>query len=73
MRISIYTGEITNPKRVSIDDSITLSELIEQQNLVGEIQLNGSSLNGTNRNTKLADLGVKANDYLCYARKNGGN
>ena len=73
MFIRLNVGQITDPKTELVDDSLTLQEVISRYNLNGEVTLNGSSLSRIDKRLTLAEIGVVADDYLCSARKNGGN
>lgn len=73
MLVRINVGPITDPKSELVDDSLTLADAIAKYNLVGEITLNGSSLSTIDKRKTLKDLGITQDDYLCSARKNGGN
>lgn len=71
--IKINVGSITDPVKELVDDSMTLEQLTTKYNMNGVIMLNGVSLNSVNKKTTLKSLGVKEDDFLCSARKNGGN
>jgi hypothetical protein len=73
MFVRLNVGQITDPKTELVDNNLTLAEVAAQYNLTGEITLNGSSLSQVDKRTTLAELGVQTDDYLCSARKNGGN
>lgn len=73
MLVNIYVGAITDPKKVMVDDSKKLGDILSEYNMSGEITLNGASLSNTPRNKTLKELGVDDDSYLCSARKNGGN
>ena len=73
MYIRLNVGQITDPRQELVDDQLTLQEIITRYNLNGEVTLNGSSLSQIDKRLKLADIGVSQDDYLCSARKNGGN
>lgn len=73
MLVRINVGPITDPKSELVEDSITLADAIAQYNLVGELTLNGSSLSSVDKRKTLKELGISQDDYLCSARKNGGN
>lgn len=73
MLVRINVGPITDPKTEMIDDSMTLADAIARFNLNGELTLNGSSLSTVDKRKTLKELGIAQDDYLCSARKNGGN
>lgn len=73
MLVRINVGPITDPKTEMIDDSMTLADAIARFNLNGELTLNGSSLSTVDKRKTLKELGIVQDDYLCSARKNGGN
>lgn len=71
--IRLNIGSITDPVKELVDDSMTLEKAINTYNLNGVVMLNGVSLDRVDKSNTLAQLGVKEDDYLCGARKNGGN
>lgn len=73
MFVRLNVGPITDPTQQLVDSNMTLKQAIETYHLNGIVMLNGISLDGVDKNTTLAQLGVAEDDYLCGARKNGGN
>ena len=73
MLVRLNIGPITDPQSAMVEDSMTLGDAIAKYNLIGEVSLNGSSLSSVDKKKTLKELGITKDDYLCSARKNGGN
>ena len=73
MLVRLNIGPITDPQSAMVEDSMTLGDAIAKYNLIGEISLNGSNLSSVDKKKTLKELGITTDDYLCSARKNGGN
>lgn len=73
MLVRLNIGPITDPQSAMVEDSMTLGDAIAKYNLIGEVSLNGSSLSSVDKKKTLKELGITTDDYLCSARKNGGN
>lgn len=73
MTLRLKVGQITDPKDVLVDGDSTVDNVIAQYNLTGEITHNGAAISQNLRKKTLSELGFQDGDYLCSARKNGGN
>jgi hypothetical protein len=72
-KLNLYTGESSQARKETVDDTVTLNEFIRAHGYRGSITLNGVIINVTeNGNKQLKDF-VQDGDSLNYANKNGGN
>lgn len=71
--LNIFVGQMTDPKKVVVSDSTTVSQLSSTYNMSGLITLNGASIDASLMGKTLAQLQVSNDDYICCQRKAGGN